>query len=122
MQDLQVLKGVEVAGDGLGERPDPGAKPRLAWQERRFGMDFLEPFNDRERLGQDHPVAQFEGRHQPLRVEAEVSGRPLFAAAEMMNNVLDSQSFEVQRDANPEGCAAAKIAVKLQGLGSPDRS
>ena len=62
---------MDVAGDDLGEGPDMGSGDGPCREERRFGVGFLEPFADRQRLGEDGAL-DLERRDEALRIERKV--------------------------------------------------
>ena len=79
-QHFQILKRMRIAGQRHREGADFCAAQRVFGQQRRLGVDFVQPFDDRQRLGDGHaPVLQ--RRHQPLRIDREISGIVLFALA-----------------------------------------
>ena len=53
------------------------AAPVIGGQQRRRGVDFVEPFQNRQRLGQG-PMIGDQRRYQPLRVQRKVFGAGLF--------------------------------------------
>jgi hypothetical protein len=87
-QHFQILHRVGIAGQRHREGTDFGAAQRMLRQQRRFGMDFLQPFDDGERLGDDRAPIVLQRRHQPLRIEREIGGIALFALAKMVRQVI----------------------------------
>src|SRR4051812_11162129 len=76
-------------------------------------MGLIEQFDDRERLDQRGAAAVLQRRNQALGVEREITGRALFALAEVMRQMLCLEPLEVQRDPDAIGRAAAEITVQL---------
>ena len=68
---------------------------------------------DGERLGEDTAGIVLQSRNQSLRVDGEKGGVALFALAKVVRQVVGVQSLQIQRDSDPVGRAAAKIAVQL---------
>jgi hypothetical protein len=77
-------------------------------------MRLVEPFDDRQRLGQRRAVVEGKRRNKPLRIELEIVGRVLLALTQMMRHMIDPNALDVECDARPPGCGAAIISVKLQ--------
>src|SRR6202022_1521219 len=50
---------------------------------------------------------------QPVRMDREIGGIALLSLAKMVRQVFRAQSFEIQRDSDPVGRAAAEVAVQL---------
>ena len=48
------------------------------------GMGFIEPLDDRKRLGQHGAVVALQGGNQTLRVDRQIVGSALLAAAQMV--------------------------------------
>ena len=46
-QHAQIIDRVDVAGDDVGERPNPRPVGGLLWQERWLGVELVEVFQDR---------------------------------------------------------------------------
>ena len=121
VQNFQILHRMGVAGDRLGEGADLGPLKRVLRQEGRLRMGLVEPFDDGERLGQHRAIIEFQCRHQPLRIEREISGVALLAMAQMMRDVLDVDAFEIERDAHAPGGRTAEIAMQLHRAASRER-
>ncbi|OIQ68510.1 hypothetical protein GALL_498970 [mine drainage metagenome] len=77
-----------VAGDHLRKGADMGAAQRVLRQQRRLGVDFIQPFDDGKRLGQDRAAVLLQRRHQPLRVDHQIAWVALLAPAQMMGQVF----------------------------------
>jgi hypothetical protein len=112
-QNFQILHRVGIAGERHRKGADVSAAQQVFRQQRRFGMGFLQPFDDGQRLGDDRAVVVLQRRNQPLRIDREISGVALFALAKMVRQVVRAQALQVQRDSDPVGRAAAEIAVQL---------
>jgi len=78
-QHPQVVDGVNVAGDALGERTYAGARFGCRRQKRRFRMGFLQIFDDRQRLCQSQSTV-LQGRDQSSRIQFDIGRAVLFAA------------------------------------------
>ena len=98
LQDLEILKGVDVAGDGLGEGPHPGPCDRIGREKRRLGTDLIQILADRQGLRQHRAVIQDQAGQQALRVDGEVLCRPLLALAKVLISWLGAQPLQVERD------------------------
>ena len=71
----QVLDGMDVGRRDQRQRPDARAPDRIPGQQRRLGMDFLEVFEDGQRLGQHLARIEHQRRHQLLRIDRGIIGR-----------------------------------------------
>jgi hypothetical protein len=119
-QNPQIVERVDIAGDDLGERANPRPIRRPVGQEGRFGMGFVEIFDDRQRLNEDLP-AVLDGGDEALGVEGEIGGLFLIAAAPMDKRALIGKAFEIEGDADAERGRRAKEGVKLHGGGRSPR-
>ena len=61
-------------------------------------MGFVQPFDDRERLGQHRASIILQRRHQALRIDGQIRRRALLALAQMVRQMLGAQPLQVQRD------------------------
>ena len=68
-----------VAGDDLGDAADAGAAARVARQQRRLGMGFVEIFDDGERFEQGRPVAVTSAGSAIIGLTARIAGLALRA-------------------------------------------
>ena len=59
LQHPQVVQRVQVAGDMQRQGTHPGALRRITGQQRRHGEDFLEVFENRQRLGDAYTAVAF---------------------------------------------------------------
>ena len=87
-QHFEILHRMGIAGERHRKGADFGAAQRILRQQRRFGMGFVQPFDDGERLGEDRAGIVLQRRHQPLRIDREIGRRALFALAQMMRQML----------------------------------
>jgi len=108
-QYFEILNRMGVAGERHRKGTDLGAAQRFFRQQRRFGVKFLQPFDDRQRLGDDRAGIVLQCRNQPLRIEREVGGIALLALAQMVRQVVRAQTLQVQGYSDPIGRAAAEI-------------
>src|SRR6266850_5095502 len=99
---------MDLAGDEIGERAHSRARERVLGQQRRRRMLFVQPFDDRERLGEPRTVVQLERRQQRLRIDRGVLRLPVLALREMHELWLVGEALEVERDANAKGGRAAE--------------
>ena len=99
----EIVQRVEVAGDHLGQRPDPAPRRRALGQEGRRRMGLVEVFEDRHGLDQCG-VAIFEHRHQLLRIEGREGVGELRAAIlqQVHRGALGHDPLEVQADTDAE--------------------
>src|SRR5215471_4895694 len=114
-QRSHIVERVDVAGDHLGERAHLRPLDGVARQQRRLGMDFVEIFDDRERLNEHVAGIELQGRQAHLRIDRAIF-RFLVEAALLLQvdrNHLAAQALEVERDAHPIGRRRAKIGIKL---------
>ena len=79
LQHAQVVERMDVAGDQLRQRAHALAIARRGRQQRGLLPDFVQVFEDRQRLPQ-HALAMLQHRHQSLRVGFAEFGAVLFAA------------------------------------------
>jgi hypothetical protein len=113
VQYFEILHRVGIAGERHGKGADLGAAQRILRQQRRFGIGLVQPFDDRERLGEHGSGIVFERRHQALWVDGEIGRRALLALAQVMREVLGPHPLEIERDPDPVGRGTAEIAVQL---------
>ena len=69
----QVVKRMDVAGNGLGDGPNVGPGICRGRQQRDGGVGFVQPFDDGQRLGQD-PRVCFQARHYTQWILGLVGG------------------------------------------------
>ena len=55
-----------VAGERLRKSADLRPAQRLLRQQRRVGMGFIQPFDDRKRLGENGAVVALQGGNKSL--------------------------------------------------------
>src|SRR6266581_3989115 len=103
---------MNVAGNDRGERTHASPAIGVAGQERRLGICLVEVFDDRQRLDQ-HLVADFERRHQALRVDATKVGSGLVAPAQVDEGVLVIELLEIEGDAHAKRGGGSKITVEF---------
>jgi hypothetical protein len=69
---------MDFAGDREGEGADARPLQRVARKQGRLGTRLIQPLADGDGLGQHgRAIVQFQRRHQPLRVQAQVVRRAL---------------------------------------------
>ena len=117
LQDAQVVDGMDVAGDGLRQRPDPRPVLGRGRQQRRQRMDLVEIFDDRQRLGEG-PVPGLQRRHGAERTQRAVGGLVLLAAVtqQMDRHRFIGQALQVERDAHPVGGGTAETGAGQHGV------
>ena len=113
VQYLQILHRVGVAGERHREGTRFCPPQRILWQQRRFGMGLVQPFDDGERLGEDGPGIVLQRRNEPLRIDREIGRGALLALAEMVRQVLSRERLEIERDPDPVCRGTAEIAMQL---------
>jgi hypothetical protein len=83
---------MDFAGDRQGERANSGASARIAWQQRRLRMGFLQVFANRQRLG-DQAAVVFERRDDTLRIYRLIGWAAGFATRQVDGNIFVIESF-----------------------------
>jgi hypothetical protein len=118
LEDAPVVHRVDVAADDGRQRTHARTAVGVGRQQRRRGVAFLQPFDDRRRLDH-HAVVELQRRHQALRVQRLVGGAEVLLGAQVDRHRLVGQAFQVERDAQPVRGAAAEEAVQLHAALTP---
>src|SRR5437899_5056122 len=108
----QVVERMDLAGDDLREGAHIRAVEGSDGQQLRPGVNLIEVFDDRERLGHKAP-AVLERRNQALGVDRFVARFEVLAFGQTHARVLVRQALVVERDAHAERRRGAKESVEL---------
>ena len=102
---------MDVAGDhaGHGAHDRPRIKPGR--QQRWGGVGLVQPFEDRQALGQ-HRSVDLESRDQALGVERKVGLASLLALTQVMGLLIMREALEVEGDPHTVGRGRAPISVQ----------
>ena len=97
LQHPQIVQRMDVAGDGIGDLAHARAAERVRRQQRRFGHDLVEIFDDRQRLADGVAVMTRVGISS-CGLSALVGVRVLLAAIlqQMHEAQLGLEAFEVR--------------------------
>src|SRR5204862_159125 len=101
-----------LAGDDLRERAHMGAVERSHRQQLGPGVNLVQVFDDRERLGQQ-ATAVLERGDEALGVDRLVALFEVLALGQAHARLLVRQALVVERDANAERGGGAEEGVEL---------
>ena len=110
--DAGVVQRMDIAGDDQRHGADPRAVERARGQQGRLGEGLLQPFQDRQALGQDLAVADLQRRGQPLRIERPVGGLTLLALDQVDGDGRIGHALQRQADPRAIGRPGAPGAVQ----------
>ena len=80
-------------------------------------MSLVQPLADGQRLGQHGTIVRLQRRNQALWVEPNVLLRPLPAMAQMVEDVLDRNAFQIERDAHTPSRSGPEVAMQAHCRG-----
>src|SRR5690349_3746024 len=100
LQDAKIVDWMDITCQLKGDRANVCLLYCVGRQERRGGMQFVEVFDDGERLGQRvHPILQ--SRNKPIWIDITIDFRVLLAASsqQVYSSVIVGQSLQSKGNA-----------------------